>query len=321
MAELYSLHRLRLHAPGSELYAAIAAAVEGLGRRQAREAIIAGLVTLDGTIERLPKRLLAEKPLSAQVDLRQGINKLRQAQKHSGAAAGTPLRPFTVLYQDADILVVDKAPGVLSAPSRATDRGHVPELLRTHARHQGRDLRHIGVVHRLDLDTSGCLCFAMSAQSQRIIAAQFAGEAAERIYRCLVVGGPRQDADTLESKIGRSKFTGLRSVVDDGEPGKTAISHFRVLHRFGRGSELEVRLGTGRTHQIRVHLVSIGCPVFGDRVYAKNWRPPPGAPLPKPPRLMLHAHILELDHPRTGQRLRVEAPMPGAFADFAAQLG
>ena len=319
MPELYSRHRLTIVDPGQELFAALAALVPELGRRQAREAIVAGLVTVDGVIVGEPKFTLPATA-AVEVDLRQGIRKARLLQKH-GAPPGQLLKPFTILHEDPDLVVVDKAAGVLSAPTEAGEHGHVPELLRQHWRALGREPRFIGRVHRLDRDTSGCLCFAMTREAQRLLGAQFAGESATRTYRCLVMGDPPRNEGTITGGIGRDK-TGKRAVVDDDQPAKSAVTHYKVLRRFPLGAELEVRLETGRTHQIRIHLQTLGCPVYGDRIYpqALGARRKPLPDAPRPPRLMLHAAHLALDHPRTGQRLTVAAPEPKEWADFVALL-
>jgi 23S rRNA pseudouridine1911/1915/1917 synthase len=365
MPELYSLHRLTIAEPGAHLFAALSAAIPGLSRHQARQAVSAGLVTVGGARVLEPKFVL---PASAQVtcDLRHGIKKAFLAKVHAEVAPTE--KPFTILYEDTSLVIVDKAAGIVSAPMQAGERGHVPELLRRAMRKRGRDIHHIGVVHRLDKDTSGCLCFALNRTAQRLIAAQFAAHAASRVYRCLVGGSPRQDADTLSGRIAHGKF-GRRVLLrddaraddeddgdeddereddrddedyeddddgfdevrrdnrrgkDDGRRGKEAVTRFKVLRRFPRAAELEVELETGRTHQIRVSLAAIGCPVIGDRVYGfrgPDRRVKPGEkPPPKPPRLMLHAHRLALDHPLTGERLVVEAPIPPIFAEFARLL-
>ncbi len=370
MPELYSLHRLTIAMPGAPLFAALSASIAGLSRHQARQAVSAGLVTVGGVRVLEPKHVM---PASAVVvcDLRHGIKKVFLAKVHADAVPTE--KPFTILYEDSALVIVDKAAGIISAPTQTGERGHVPELLRRAFRKRGRDIHHIGVVHRLDKDTSGCLCFALNRTAQRLIAAQFAAHAAGRVYRCIVGGSPRQDSDTLSGRIAHGKF-GRRVLLrdedleedrdqdddrhdrddeDDGDDhddedfdddsgdegqrpraargqrrdsmrGKEAVTRFKVLRRFPRAAELEVELETGRTHQIRVSLAAIGCPVLGDRVYGfrgPDRRVKPGEkPAPRPPRLMLHAHRLSLDHPLSGERLTVEAPIPAVFAEFARQL-
>ncbi len=327
MSDLYVLHRLTLTTPAEPLFAALSTAVPGLSRHQARRAIMAGLVQIDGVKQVEPKHPL---PASCAVtlDLRHGIDRAFNARIKEGVV--DTAKPFTVLYEDAQVVVVDKTAGVLSAPTKhehlpgdEPERGHVPEQLRRMWRRQKREVKFIGLVHRLDQETSGCLCFAMSREAQRLLSAQFAGSAAGRTYRCLVHGAPKQDADVLKQKLGRG-HDGRRTVVDEDEEGKDAVTSFKVLKRFAHASELEVTLETGRTHQIRVALLAIGCPVVGDRVYGfrdGDRRAKPGEQLPRPPRMMLHAERLGLDHPGSGKRIECVAPLPEEYVAYRKLLG
>ncbi len=324
MPELYSLHRLTLTSAGEPLFAALANALPGLSRHLARQAVSAGLVKVAGDLVLEPKQALPAGQARIECDLRHGIKAPLRARIHEATPPAD--KPFTIIYEDHALVVVNKAYGVLSAPPHQTgpmeapERGHIPELLRRAFRKQGRDLRFIGVVHRLDKETSGCLALALTREAQRLLSVQFATHAAGRTYRCLVTRAPRKDEDTIVGTIGRDHH-GRRAMVDEEEAGKESITHFRVLHRFRLGAELEVRLETGRTHQIRVSLAAIGCPVYGDRVYGLRVRPAPGAPVPpKAPRLMLHAHLLALDHPVTGARVEAVAPIPPVFPEFAKLL-
>lgn len=330
MTELYSLHRVTVTAPGEPLFSALATAITGLTRHKARLAITGGLVKVGGVTVHAAKHALGDGVSRIECDLRHGIKAAYQARVHDGIAPNE--KPFTVLHQDRDLIVIDKRSGVVSAPNKKgpgeqSERGHVPELVRRMAKRQGHDLRFIGVVHRLDKDTSGCLCLALNRSAQRVLSEQFASHSAGRTYRCLVVKSPQRDQDTITGKLGHGR-DGRRRIVSEDDPGKESVTHFTVLRRFtakadGRdlGAELEVTLETGRTHQIRVSLSSIGCPVYGDPVYGDRTPDPRAMPGPKPPRLMLHAWKLALDHPVSGQRMEVEAPLPREFHDFVKLLG
>jgi 23S rRNA pseudouridine1911/1915/1917 synthase len=353
MADLYSLHRLTIAAQGEPLFAALATAIPGLSRHKARLAISAGLVKVGGATVLEPKHVLGAAT-KVECDLRHGIKSAFKARVHENLAPTA--KPFDIVYQDHHVVVVDKAPGVVSAPTHkpgvgTPERGHVPELLRRVYRKRGQDLRFLGVVHRLDKETSGCLAIALTREAQRLLSAQFASHAAARTYRCLTVRTPRKQEDTLRGVMGR-RPDGKRTLVksdpraaapsrDDDDAGdddkdgdggrefdgKEMVTHFRVLRSFkgkdGRdlGAELEVRLETGRTHQIRVSLAAIGCPVYGDHVYGLIGRAAKDAPMtPRAPRMMLHAHLLAFDHPVTGDRIEVTAPIPSVFDEFASQL-
>ena len=319
--DLLKLHRLTLEAPGEALFAALAAHVPGLSRHQARRAVVAGLASLAGTPVLEPKHPLPERAV-VELDLRHGIDRAYNARLYEGSAAPGG-QPFTILYQDSRLVVVDKAVGIMSSPPPRTlgqppVRGHLGELVRRALRRRGEETRFLGLVHRLDRDTSGCLVLAFDREAHRILGEQFATHSAARTYRALVAGQPRRDQDRLVGRIGRRE-AGKRAMVEEDEPGVEAVTTFRVLRRLRLGAELEVSLETGRTHQIRVALAGIGCPVLGDRVYAH--RPRKGeAPPPRAPRLMLHAERLAFDHPSDGHRLEVAAPLPAEFDAMARLL-
>jgi 23S rRNA pseudouridine1911/1915/1917 synthase len=309
---LYQLHVLTIQGAGKRLFALLSEQVPGLSRTLARKAVEAGLVEVNGQPWRQPTQALPEGEVVVRCDFRQGITRRFQAMRH-GLCAVPEEPPCQVLYRDEELMVVDKAAGALSAPAHQGQGGHVQEFLYHWLRQQGEKVDFIGLVHRLDQETSGCLCFALRRQAQRLLARQFARHLAERRYSCLVWGGPRQDSDALQSRIGRGR-DGRRAVVGQAQPGKSAITHFQVLERFADAAELLVRLETGRTHQIRVHLASIGCPVIGDRVYGRRGKGP------DPGRLMLHAAELHLDHPRTQERLHLVAPLPQAYRAMRQRL-
>lgn len=314
--DLYSLHRLRLPTAGVPLFEALAALVPGLSRSQARKALAAGLVTMAGQVAD-PRATVPAAGAAAELDLRQGLRSAFVRKRH-GAAPLEQILDLGILHLDEQLCVVDKPAGLASVPPPAghSERKvhHVGEVLRRQLRKRGREAGFIGVVHRLDLDTSGCLAVALTREAQRMLAAQFAGEAAVRTYRCVVAGGPREDAGEIRAKQGRGE-DGRRALVEEDEAGVEAVTHYRVLRRFPRNAELEIRLGTGRTHQVRVAMASLGCPVLGDRVYAKGHADARAA------RMMLHAFSLEIDHPRTGARLRIESPLPEGYRQVVAGLG
>lgn len=319
MTELYRLHRWTHRGTDQALYAIIADHLTGFARNKARLAITAGLVKTGGkAATNVNADITAGTAI--EIDLRQGIPSkgAQKAHRYGNFRSKTNIgKSFNILHQDDDVIVVDKAAGVLSAPTQEISTGHVPEMLRQYWRAQNEPHQYIGLVHRIDQPTSGCLMFARNKQAQTVLGVQFNTHAAERRYRALVGGQPRQDRDTLDNNLGRGK-DGRRQVVADHLPGKRAVTHFEVVSRHGKGALLDLRLETGRTHQIRVHCASIGCPIIGDPVYG-----PQGKDRPvwlKAPRLMLHASALHFDHPRSGKRVVVEAPAPRVFGDLAEQL-
>ena len=307
--DLYILHRVRLPTAAQPVFEALATAIPGLTKSQARKALVAGLVKLAGQVVSDPRATVPAAGAAAELDLRHGVRRTYVRVRH-GAPPLEQTLAMGILHLDEHMCVVDKPSGLASVPPPAghAERRvhHVGEELRRLLRKQGREAGFIGVVHRLDLDTSGCLVVALNREAQRMLAAQFAGTSAVRTYRCVVAGNPHHDADEIRGKQGRGE-DGRRALVEEDEPGVEAVTRYKVLRRFARAAELEVELGTGRTHQVRVALAAIGCPVMGDRVYAK------GRADARAFRLMLHAFSLEVDHPRTGARLRVESPLPALF--------
>ena len=174
----------------------------------------------------------------------------------------------------------------------------------------GGELRP-GIVHRLDKDTSGVLLVARTDAAHRALAAQFAGRTVEKIYLALVHGKVRADSGRITKPIARDPVRRTRMTAKL-ESGRAALTEYRVLERFEKFTFLEVRIGTGRTHQIRVHLASIGHPVAGDRLY--------GAVHAAAQRMFLHAWRIGFVSPATGERVTVEAPLPPDCEDWLARL-
>lgn len=310
---LYVLHRLRLTTAEQPVFEALAAAVPGLSRAQARKALVAGLVSVAGKPCKDPRAVVPAAGVQAELDLRHGVRRVWVRARH-GEAPPEVASALSILHLDEQICIVDKPSGLASVPPPGERKvAHVGEALRRLLRRKGREAGYIGVAHRLDLDTSGCLAVALTREAQRMLAAQFAGTSAVRTYRCVVAGHPRNESGEIRGNQGRG-VDGRRALVEEDSPGVEAVTRYRVLRRFPRNSELEVELGTGRTHQVRVAMAAIGCPVLGDRVYAK------GHSDARAPRLMLHAFSLEIDQPRTGQRLRIESPLPPLFRQVLDEI-
>ena len=304
--DLYSLHRVRLATADQPVFEALAGAITGLSRAQARKAMRAKLLKLGGALCEDPKAVVPPGGATAELDLRQGLRTPWVRARH-GEAPIEQVISLGILHLDEQLCIVDKPSGLASVPPPGERKvHHVGEVLRRQLRKQGREAGFLGVVHRLDRDTSGCIAVALTREAQRMLAAQFAGTSAVRTYRCVVAGQPRADEDEIRGKQGRGA-DGRRALVDEDEAGVEAVTRYKVLRRFARHAELEVELGTGRTHQVRVALAAIGCPVMGDRVYGKERADA------RAPRLMLHAFSLEVDHPRSGRRIRFESPLPDLF--------
>ena len=213
-----------------------------------------------------------------------------------------------IAYEDDHLLVVDKPAGVVVHPSPGHDTGTLVHGVVEHGA-AGGDEERPGIVHRLDRDTSGLLVVARSAEAHERLKQLVQRRELEREYLTLVRGRPRSRTGRIEAPIGRDRRDPTRQSLDTDRP-REAVTHFEVAELLGQYALLSVRLETGRTHQIRVHLAAIGLPVLGDPVY--------GVPEPALGRQFLHATRLAFIHPFTEGRVEVESPLP---ADLASYLG
>jgi len=230
--------------------------------------------------------------------------------------------PLNVLHEDQDVLVVDKPAGLVVHPGAGNPAHTLQNAL------LGRDpelaaLPRAGIIHRLDKDTSGLLVVARTLEAHTSLSRQLMARSVAREYLAACVG-VMTGGGTVDQPIGRHRSDRLRMTVrSDGRP---AVTHYRVLERFRAHTEVRVKLETGRTHQIRLHLSHLRHPIVGDPVYGGRFAPPQGAT----PRLLatlrafrrqaLHAASLAFDHPRTGTRLSFESPLPPDFSDLLAAL-
>ena len=217
--------------------------------------------------------------------------------------------PLDVLFEDADLIVIDKPAGLVVHPG-AAHREHT--LVNALLHHCGRlsgigGKERPGIVHRLDKETSGCLVVAKNDETHRGLSAQFAARTVEKIYLALVAGKLRKTSGVIEEKIGRHPKDRQRMSVAPAR-GRSAKTEYRVLRAGTKISLIECKLHSGRTHQIRVHLHHLGHPVLGDKVYAPKFAK-------DFPRQMLHAWKLGFSHPRTGERKLFEAPLPRDFTE------
>ncbi len=205
-----------------------------------------------------------------------------------------------VLFEDEHMLVVDKPAGIVVHPAKGHSEGTLAQLLAGVA--QGGDPQRAGIVHRLDRDTSGLLIVAKSEQAHSQLQAALAARVIKREYLALVQGRPPSRTGTIEAPIGRDPRVRTRMAVG-GQFPRQAITHFTLERELPESSLLRLRLETGRTHQIRVHLQAIGHPVAGDPEYGT-------AGLYGLRRQFLHAIALELAHPITGERIAVSSELP-----------
>ena len=224
--------------------------------------------------------------------------------------------PLDVVYEDADLIVINKPRGMVVHPAAGHSDGTLVNALLFHC---GESLSGVGgvlrpgIVHRIDRDTSGLLVAAKNDDAHRGLAAQLADHTMYRIYNAVLVGTPAPETGTVNAPIGRDPRERKRMAVT-ARGGKPAVTHYRVLERFTGYSLVECRLETGRTHQIRVHMASIGHPVAGDTVYGAR-RDPLGLD-----GQCLHARELSFIHPRTGERMTFQTELPDYFTALLTRL-
>ena len=230
--------------------------------------------------------------------------------------------PLTVVHEDADILVIDKPPGLVVHPASGNWDGTLVNALLHHAPELAA-LPRAGIVHRLDKDTSGLLVVARTPAAHKSLVAQLQARTVHREYDAIVVG-VLTAGGTIDAPVGRHPIDRKRMAVVEG--GRAAVSHYRVAERYRGHSYVKVRLETGRTHQIRVHMAHRQHPVLGDPTYGGRLRLPAGcsaalrAALQQFKRQALHAGALGLIHPGSGAELTWQAPLPDDMRDLLTLL-
>ena len=228
--------------------------------------------------------------------------------------------PINILHKDEHLVVVDKPAGMVIYPAAGHVRGTLMNAVSYHCKKLstvGGPLRP-GVVHRLDKDTSGVIVIALNDKAYYNLVEQFRRRTINRKYIALIYGNLREDAGEISLKIGRSKSD--RKKMSTGvSKGKEAVTKWKVAKRFGNATLVDVRLGTGRTHQIRVHFASIGHPVLGDRIYGKKVVIENKKKIFFP-RQMLHAESLGFTHPATGEYFEFSSPVPEDMAERIKDL-
>lgn len=224
--------------------------------------------------------------------------------------------PLEILYEDQDLLVVNKPKGMVVHPSAGHYSGTLVNALMYHCKDQLSGINGIlrpGIVHRIDMDTTGSLVVCKNDMAHSAIAEQLKSHSITRKYRAIVHGVLNADEGMIDAPIGRHPIDRKKMAVNR-KNGKTAITHYRVLKRYRQFTYIECELETGRTHQIRVHMSSVGHPILGDAVYG---------PSKCPYRLQgqtLHAQTIGFLHPRTGAYMEFQAPLPDYFEELLRKL-
>jgi len=266
----------------------------GLSRRAAQEAVRNGRIEVGGDPCDEPGREVGD---DAALEFFPNRPKVRKV-------AGR----LKVLHEDPHVLIVDKPAGLLSQPTPAAERDTLVSRATRHLKLRHGNRSYIGVVHRLDKDTSGALALARSPESARAFQKLFREHDIERQYLAVVEGNPRRESGTIDKALVTDRGDLRRGVAKFEGEGKHAVTHFRVVERFGPVASLVACwLETGRTHQIRIHLAEMGHPVVGEAVYRPRLQPPTKARFH---RQALHAQTLGFVHPILGHEVRVEAALP-----------
>jgi len=277
--------------------------LEGMSRSRLQKIIESGLVSLDG------------KPVKASYKLHGGEKLVVTIPEESPLALPAQEIDLEIVFEDRFLAVVNKPAGMITHPGSGVREGTLVNALLHHCQDSLSGISGVlrpGIVHRLDKDTSGLLVIAKEDRTHLGLSEQIRAKTAGRVYLALLEGAIREDSGTINKPVGRHPIHRQRMAVT--ESGRAAVSHFQVLRRWPAYSLVRVALETGRTHQIRVHMASLGLPVVGDIVYNHKHT----GSLAARKRLgltgqALHAAFLSFTHPITGSLLEFEAPLPGDF--------
>ncbi|MBQ6974339.1 MAG: RluA family pseudouridine synthase [Oscillospiraceae bacterium] len=289
---------------GKRLDAFVAEKAQGVSRSAAARLIAQGSVTVNG--KAADKHFRLSEADNVQVTIPEAADTAVTAQDI----------PLDVVYEDEDVIVVNKPVGMVVHPAPGHAEGTLVNALLHHC---GDSLSGIGgekrpgIVHRIDRDTSGLIIAAKNDAAHLALSAQLADHTLARTYECIVTGTLREDSGTVDAPIARHPRDRKKMAVVMG--GKRAVTHWEVLGRYRGATHVRCRLETGRTHQIRVHMASIGHPLLGDTVYG-NHKPVPGLA-----GQCLHAVGLAFIHPRTGEHVSLSCPLPEWFTRQLQRLG
>ena len=290
---------------GERLDLVLGQALSGLSRSAAQKLMENGLVTCGGRAVKKNARAQAGDLVSVTLP------------DPEPAEARPENIPLDVVFEDDDIIVINKPRGMVVHPAPGHADGTLVNALLYHC---GSGLSGIGgvirpgIVHRIDKDTSGLLVAAKNDAAHVALSSQLADHSLSRVYRAVVCGRLRDDEGTIDAPIGRHPTDRKRMTVTE-KNSRPAVTHYQVLARYNGYTYVECRLETGRTHQIRVHMAHIGHPLLGDTVYGRK-KPEKGLD-----GQCLHAIRLELIHPTTGQPMTFDAPLPPWFNETLSRLG
>ncbi|SMC55892.1 RluA family pseudouridine synthase [Papillibacter cinnamivorans] len=289
---------------GGRLDAFLSAEIAGITRSAAQKLLDGGFVTLLG------KPVKKNRPVAA------GETYLVTLPDPAPADASPQEIPLDVVYEDGDLIVVNKPKGMVVHPAAGHADGTMVNALLHHCRGElsgiGGVLRP-GIVHRIDKDTSGLVIAAKNDAAHLSLAKQLKDHTLSRVYEAVVCGNLKNDVGTVDAPVGRHPTDRKRMAVTDRN-GKRAVTHYEVLARYPGYTRVRCHLETGRTHQIRVHMAHLGHPVLGDTVYGSK------KPFPGLEGQCLHAGRLRFVHPRTGAEMELSCPLPEYFQRVLTKL-
>lgn len=225
--------------------------------------------------------------------------------------------PLDILYEDQDLLIVNKPKGMVVHPSAGHYTGTLVNAIMYHCKDSLSGINgeiRPGIVHRIDMDTTGSLIVCKNDEAHVDIAQQIKEHSVNRIYVGIVCGNVKEDEGTIEGPIGRHPVERKKMAINE-KNGKPAVTHYKVLERFGNYTYMQFKLETGRTHQIRVHMASIGHPLLGDALYSSN-----RSAFKNLQMQTLHAQTIGFIHPRTGEYMEFSAPLPEYFKKLLSIL-
>lgn len=297
-------HEIVITEPGIRADKAVSAAMPALSRSAVQGLIQSGHVRCNG----VPVQKSAKLPVQAVLTV-----EIPPARPLEVAAQAIPL---DIVYEDGDLLVVNKPKGMVVHPAAGNEDGTLVNALLHHCGDSLSGINGVirpGIVHRIDKDTSGLLIVAKNDAAHRSLAEQIKAHRFTREYRAVVYGRVREDG-TVNAPIARHPQERKRMAVVQSPAAREAVTHYFVVRHFNGFTQLRLRLETGRTHQIRVHMAYIGHPVAGDPVYG------PKKVIATLGGQCLHAGLIGFVHPRTGEYMEFEAPLPPYFTDFIKTL-
>lgn len=290
---------------GDRVDALLARNIEGLSRSAAQRLIDSGCVTLNGAPVKKNYKCSIQDQFEVSVPIAEDLPLTAQN------------IPLDISYEDDDLIVINKARGMVVHPAPGHPDGTLVNALLYHC---GNSLSGIGgekrpgIVHRIDKDTSGLLIVAKNDFAHQGLSAQLADRSLSRTYEAVVRGMLRDASGTVNRPIGRHPTDRKRMAVTE-KNSRPAVTHWQVISRYKAYTHIRCQLETGRTHQIRVHMASIGHPLLGDYTY--------GSPSPEKglEGQCLHARSLKFIHPRSGEKIQIESPLPSYFLDVLSRLG